>query len=489
MRLSVLVLSLLAPALAQADLLYFEKGGRVELPTRREGKQVILESPMGPLTFDESEFRRIVSRPTPSQEWPDRLKKARAGTSDDRVAAAWWALENGLTDEAVQLIREAHQIDRGNTLAGRLVRVLDELQKPIPDPPDLAQTTKEAGVELKVERGSLALVLYQADPSAARERLRVVEQVATTFLLVFTARGMELHPPRHKLVSIWYQNQVDFVAFLDRSNAGAFRTAQGYYHPVRDVVAAFEAGSNSSHQKGLAAIARRQNELDATEKAINEMPKGARIRITATQGSPQTLTRLQAQNWLKKARLDLARPGLILDLDRRGVDLGLTAHETVHQLVMNTGFATNHDSFPTWLNEGLAAQFEVVRGGRWAGFGRANDQRLPDWRAMVPGPRLPPLLRDEGFGRGYRRELYAQAWALVYFLRIKHPDKFTTFLDKLRRPSKTGPNRAPAQVVEAYRETFGVLAESEADWHRFLREITTPLEESDPNSKSGANHR
>ena len=35
------------------------------------------------------------------------------------------------------------------------------------------------------------------------------------------------------------------------------------------------------------------------------------------------------------------------------------------------------DDFPLWLHEGFAAPFEVVRGGRWAGFGHAHDLLCP----------------------------------------------------------------------------------------------------------------
>ena len=90
--------------------------------------------------------------------------------------------------------------------------------------------------------------------------------------------------------------------------------------------------------------------------------------------------------------------------------------------------------FPYWLHEGFAAQFELIRGGRWAGISRANDLRLPDWRGLQPAARLERLVRDADFGRGYQRDLYAQAWALVYYLRTRHPDEFLTFLDLLRNP-------------------------------------------------------
>ncbi len=74
----------------------------------------------------------------------------------------------------------------------------------------------------------------------------------------------------------------------------------------------------------------------------------------------------------------------LLDLDWRASDLGLAAHEMVHQLMADSGLVPRHDAFPNWLHEGFAAQFELIRGGRWAGISRANDLRLPDWRGCNP---------------------------------------------------------------------------------------------------------
>ncbi len=125
-------------------------------------------------------------------------------------------------------------------------------------------------------------------------------------------------------------------------------------------------------------------------------------------------------------------------------------------------------------------QFEVVRAGRWAGFGRADDFRLPYWRRMVPAPRLASLLRDEGFGRGYHPDRYAEAWALVYFLRKEHPREFLAFLDQLRIPACDGPADDPRAAFHA---AFGAdLGDLEASWHRFLGGVRTPAEEASQGS-------
>ncbi len=159
------------------------------------------------------------------------------------------------------------------------------------------------------------------------------------------------------------------------------------------------------------------------------------------------------------------------------MELGTAAHEMIHLLVAQSGLAPRHDDFPLWLHEGLAAQFEVVRGGRWAGFGHAHDLRLPDWRKIDPPARLVPLIRDAGFGHGYQRDAYAAAWALVYYLRREHPAQFLTFLDLLRTPDAEIRPRADRTVAH-FRAAFGDdLHGLEADWHRFMAQVRTPLEE------------
>jgi hypothetical protein len=168
----------------------------------------------------------------------------------------------------------------------------------------------------------------------------------------------------------------------------------------------------------------------------------------------------------------------LLELERRALDDGTAAHEMIHLLAAGSGLMPRHDAFPTWLQEGLAMQFESIRGGRWAGIARAHDLRLPDWRTIQPPPPLEPLLRDAGFGRGYSRDPYAQAWALVYYLRARHPEQFLTFLDLLRSPdARSADLPRPDRTLDAFRRAFGVDLDSrQRDWYDFLSEARTPLE-------------
>lgn len=116
-------------------------------------------------------------------------------------------------------------------------------------------------------------------------------------------------------------------------------------------------------------------------------------------------------------------------------------------------------------------QFEATRAGRWAGLDAAPAVRLADWRSIRPAPRLAPLLHDAGFGHGYKRDPYSQAWALVYFLRRAHPSEFVGFLDRLRVPSPGDPDRGE-RASEAFRAALGDdLPRFERAWHAYMGEV------------------
>ena len=430
---------------SRAELVYFARGGQAQLVATTDGDQVRLDTPDGPKVFPRADFLAIVPGHRAAEEWAGRRDASMSNRSvDARFAAAWWALENGLTDEAIDALRGLRPIAPAGSPARRALAAIDRLALPCPDvDPGLdAIRARLAPSRFREARSPHVVLLHQGGDAEAAERLGVIEQVIRTFHVAFAAQGVELRAPERRLVSVYFADRRDYVGLLRKSDAGAFDETQGYYHPVLKAVFAFDTRCGEEQKAGRRAIANR--------KLAGESPS------------------------------ELARRSLLLDLDWRSTDLGIVAHETVHQLATGSGLAPGVDDFPTWLQEGLATQFEVVRGGRWAGFGRVHDRRLPDWRAIRPAPRLAPLLRDQGFGQGYRRDPYAGSWALVYYLRKTHPREFLAFLDRLRIPQSDAIPR-PDRAFEAFRAAFGGdLAGLEKDWHRYLDDLKTPLEQGRP---------
>ena len=439
-RLAVAFVALsIAGSHAPAELVYFKRGGQAQLPATIEGEVVRLDTPDGPRIFPRDDFLAIRPGHRPLEEWATRRDSARKdGRVEARFAAAWWALENGLTDEAMASLGDLRSDAANHGPTRRALAGLDALALPCPDP-DLEPVRGRLRPLRFVEaRSPHVVLLHQHGEADAGERLGVLERVVQTFLVSFAAQGIELPPPRHRLISVYFAGRRDYARFLRLVDAEAFVDTQGYYHPILHAVFAFDARSTDEQSAGHRAIRNREND-------------GA-------------------------APSELDRQMLLLDLDRRATDLGIGAHETVHQLTTETGLAPRFDDFPTWLHEGLAAQFEVVRGGRWAGFGRLNDRRLPDWRSIRPAPRLAPLLRDSGLDHGYSRDRYAESWALVYFLRKDHPREFLAYLDLLRTPTP-GRSVRPDRAAEAFRSAFGKdLDGLESSWRDFVAGLETPLE-------------
>jgi Protein of unknown function (DUF1570) len=285
-------------------------------------------------------------------------------------------------------------------------------------------------------------------------------------------------------MSAWFADEKDYRAFLHSEKADAFATTRGYFHPTWNAVVAYDARSSDKQRTTREKLGAKRDELRRYNEMVSNAPARTRVRIKVGEEPLRTVSIKEAKTAIDRLDGEINCESLLLELDRRSIDLGTAAHEMIHQLASNSGLLPRHDAFPVWLQEGLAAQFEVIRGGRWAGISRAHDLRLPDWRKLPSPPRLERLIRDAGFGHGYQRDLYAQAWALVYYLRTQHPQQFLTFLDILRGPSAEGPSppaTAGDRVVNAFKRAFGSdLDALESDWHRFMKSVQTPLEQNAP---------
>jgi hypothetical protein len=435
-------LATLGPAPCRADLVRFAAGGEVDLPARWEGPTLVLDAPSGPIRFPRDEIRAIEPQPWPGALWPARRDAARRGGADDRFAAALWAIDQGLTDEGRADFAALHREEPSHPGAARVVRMLGALDAEPPEP-DLNRLRVLGPERFRVASGRHVVLLHQHPEAEAAERLALLERVVTTFYATFAARGIVLRVPSRKLVTVWFAEQADYQGYLRADGAGGFLDTHGYYHPTRRIVVAHDERSREPLRGRLRAL------------------EAARAAGSSSEAR----------------RRDLDRRALLLDLDGRERDVGIAAHELVHLLVAESGLAPRFEDFPIWLHEGLAMQFEGVRGGRWAGVGGDNAQRMRLWKALPCTPPLVPLLRDEGFGRGYRAHRYAAAWGLVFDAWNERPEEWVTFLDLLRTPAEATASR-PERTLAAFRAAFGEdLTAYEAAWHeRMARRVRSRLQ-------------
>lgn len=466
---------------AHGELVYFRGGFSIQAPATIVGDRVVLTLPTGKAEFPRSFVLKVVPGFWPETEWPERLRRA-GNDFKPRFDAVWWAIENGFTLEVEPELRRLHTLDPAHPATTRMVKVLDRLKRPTTDP-EFERFQKSLGVECKVARGPHVLLLHEHSDPEADERIAMLEHVIAGYYLVFAAAGIELVVPEKRLTSAWFASQDDYLAFLKREDAAAFMTTRGYYHPTWNAVVTFDARSTKDDQAHRAALARRRDELAAAREHLRTAPPRSRIRFQIAGDKPRAVSREEGLRRLDQLTAEADLREVLLELDRRAIDLGTAAHEMTHQLAVASGLAPRYDAFPRWLHEGLAAQFEVIRGGRWAGVSRAHDLRLPNWRRLAAPPLLDRLVRDGGFAHGYDRDHYAQAWALVYFLRTQKPTEFLTFLDLLRSPPPLESAALPLadRAFTAFGRALGPdLKSLEHDWVDFINHAQTPLEQHAP---------
>ena len=103
----VLILSVLP---ARADLLYFQKGGEVQASASVDGDRVFIELPDGNYEFHRGRFPEAAC-PVSCQPGSGTIGcgQAQSAGFSGRFEAVWWAIENGLVDEAAAVLRELSQ--------------------------------------------------------------------------------------------------------------------------------------------------------------------------------------------------------------------------------------------------------------------------------------------------------------------------------------------------------------------------------------------
>lgn len=143
-----------------------------------------------------------------------------------------------------------------------------------------------------------------------------------------------------------------------------------------------------------------------------------------------------------------------------GLETSAAAHELVHQLAAESGLEPRPGAFPSWLAEGLAAQFEPADGPRWLGPAGPNHRRLADCRRGDPSPRLAPMLADPA----HARPAYGPAWALVHLLLAEEPAALAALIDRLR-----GPDADSSPLDTARRALGDDLAPLERRWRVHMR--------------------
>jgi Protein of unknown function (DUF1570) len=156
------------------------------------------------------------------------------------------------------------------------------------------------------------------------------------------------------------------------------------------------------------------------------------------------------------------------------------AHESIHQLLHNTGVQQRLSNWPMWVSEGLPEYYcplkinsKLVQKGnaelptrtiRWTRPGMVNDLRMYDLLRIdaKSGDVVKKLVQSDRLdGEGY-----ALAWGLVHYLANEEPKKFQAYLKELNQFEPLDPahrklaGRADPLFVKYFGDDFAAIEQS-----------------------------
>jgi hypothetical protein len=154
-----------------------------------------------------------------------------------------------------------------------------------------------------------------------------------------------------------------------------------------------------------------------------------------------------------------------------GLNLRTVTHEMAHQLAFNSGLQNRNVTYPFWLTEGLATNFEADNSGSF-GLGSNNSRYRPMLAATKSRGKLLPLEQFaamtelSGAGGQSVYDTYAQAWGLFHFLYQNHRQALVSYMSGgvLGWPGSQSRESHLRRFINA----FGPIATLEKD---FLRSI------------------
>ena len=304
-----------------------------------------------------------------------------------------------------------------------------------PEKTEIARLLALGGVGFSIHRADHFLIASDGNEGVVNplaDRLEAAYQAVVRFC---DDLKISIHPPPKPLPVLLFNRHSDFERYA--STVGfTGPAAPGCYHP-RNNTAAF---CNLHDLPKLRDISQRIEQAEAQRDSSTP-----RERIT---------------EWRSQ------RDKLVETFNRLVIQ-----HEAAHQLLFNIGVLSSDSEFPDWLVEGLACQFEVSLDGtnqmRLADFRKAyaatqnadtapalGDTALPSNKQFLS---LIELIADDEFNvadESKRAVRYAQAWALVDYLRRTHGEALATYLRRVTERKSNEPADRQHRITE-FRLVFG----------------------------------
>ncbi len=489
----ILVLLLLFPAIARADIVFY----RVPVIERvvvlegttvvNQGGSVTFKHPRGRLYFDLKDTR-IEEVPTTAGLFQRRVRLAE-GKADELMEAADWALRRGELDMYYEAVVKALEVDPQHPGANGVRDLKRRINEPLGDWSQQERELRElvGRPDMRIETSAHFILLHDTPdkPPAgqklprAQERLRLLEAVYESFLLRFYANGVDLEIPQERLKVVLFNDHRDFLDFAEALSPD-LHNAAGFWDGSTNTAVFFDHGTSDVF------------------KALQSLAEGLqRIKERGVKMRPSARPVYKLGNRIFPLK-DLARMAdtisLLIEIERENNDISVVSHEATHQLAANTGLLPRQVLVPTWAHEGLATYFEAPKEAAWSGIGAVNEERL-DWyrqlerqleqhriRAAIEWTVTDRFfdsttsLEDSTASLQIALHGYGQAWALTHFLMERHFDELMSYYRRLgEMPPHVMLNRHV--LTEIFNEVFGEDRKRlELEWRSYMRSLKTDLE-------------
>jgi hypothetical protein len=410
---------------------------------------------------------RIHELPSTESLATRRLNQAVSANDAGQVMeAARWALCHGLLPQFYEGVEKALAISPQHPEALHVTALKRQLDSPLEPSPaleaELRNWVSRPDMKLKTSKHFLLLHDTPDKPAANRklpradERLELLETVYESFLLRFSAQGIELEIPRERLKVVLFSEYRDFAAFSQRFGSD-LGSAAGFWTLASNVSVFFDQGTHESFAPLKELTAKMQEAKKAALENVTERTKDT-VRLADTFA-------------------------LLLEIAQESSDVEVVSHEATHQLAGNTGLMPRSVLVPTWVAEGLATYFESPRDAAWSGIGAVNKQRLRSYRELQSDREhsdIDFITSDEIFSHARADEAllygYGQSWALTHFLMEK---RFPQLMKYYRRLGEMPADvvLSPEVLTRTFNEAFGEeRSRLDSDWRTYMRSLKTDLE-------------
>jgi hypothetical protein len=245
-----------------------------------------------------------------------------------------------------------------------------------------------------------------------------------------------------KLEIIFVDRWSTYVRFARRTGiepAGTY----GFYDQQSNRTVFYNVEHDPQMKHLREQIKKSKDNLDHVQKQLASLPRDVdRVELRYPDGRTAMLSPVAAQRDLSASRQTLSQTERKMSAYSERLNQSVIQHEAAHHVLFAGGALTPLASNPQWLVEGLAMQFESPPTLSGHGTDSVSEYRLDEYHQAHEEGRLLPLhdvlWGQEKIGGSTRNRAtyYAQAWALVYYLKNKQPERLAAYVRALaaRRP-------------------------------------------------------